>query len=111
MDRATRKLMTKSLRGRVAMLQTACAAHAKDFRRQTPTRDRKPSIAQQWETALKEWQSLRFTLEQLQKTKRADQGQVVSLSTGAESSKPCPPPRPARARSDSLKSARRSPSA
>ena len=111
MDRATRKLMTKTLQGRVAMLQTACGARSKRFGKKTRAPDEGSLIAHQLDAALKEWRTSRVTLEQLQKTKRADQGQVVSLSTGAESSQPCPPPRPARARSDRLKSARRSPSA
>jgi hypothetical protein len=72
MDRATRKLTIRTLQGRVALLQTACDAFSKDFEKETLSSDQKAQIAHRWDTALKEWRSLRFTLEQLQSAEHAD---------------------------------------
>jgi hypothetical protein len=74
MDRTTRTLMTKTLQGRVALLRRVCAAHSSELKSQKLNLKQKSAVADQWETALKEWRSLRFTLDQLGKAERADQG-------------------------------------
>ncbi len=66
--------MAKTLQGRVAMLRTACATHSTEFKSHKLTLDQKSAAADEWETALKEWRSLRFTLEQLEKAERGGRG-------------------------------------
>jgi hypothetical protein len=78
MDPATRKLMTETFKGRVALVRSTCAAHTKDLEKKTLPSDERSLIARRWDTALKEWRSLHFTLEQLQNAGREDQGSFKS---------------------------------
>ena len=74
MDRATRKLTIAALQACVASLQITCDAYSKEFERERLTLEQKSLIARRWDTALGEWRSLLFTLEQLRNAQRMDQG-------------------------------------
>ncbi len=82
MDEATRKLTIATLRGRVSLLQIACDAFSKDFKRETLTTDERSQIAHKWDSALKEWRSIRSTLAQLENDEREDVGHFGRQSTG-----------------------------
>lgn len=74
MDHATRKLTIATLQDRITSLQNACDAFSRAFEKEALTMDEKAQIAHKWDTALKEWRSLRFTLEQLMNADCGDEG-------------------------------------
>jgi hypothetical protein len=73
MDQATRKLTIATLKDRVELLKIACDAYYRDFKGETLTSSQRSEVAHKWDTALKEWRSLRSTLAQLQDAERAEQ--------------------------------------
>jgi hypothetical protein len=72
--------MTKTFKGRVALVRSTCAVHTKDLEKKTLPPDERSLISRRWDTALKEWRSKHFTLEQLAAERRAGRSRLLQFA-------------------------------